>query len=263
MPDFNGIVKGLAKTISENSPAILTAMATAGVVSTTVMAVRATPKALHVLNNEAAKRSTLAQDFLLQDFTPMEVVRLTWDIYLPTAGMAGATIGCIIGVNSIHNRRNAALASVYTLAETTLKEYQDKVVEQFGAKAEQKVRDSVNEDRVRNNPPSNEIIIASKGEVLCCDMLTGRYFMSEVETIRRAENDVNSQIITYDYASQNDYYDALGLAHVASGDDVGWRHGHMVNIYFSAVMTEEAHPRPCLAVSHTNFPIPGFSKAHF
>lgn len=263
MPDFNGIVKGLARTISDNSPAILTAMATAGVVTTTVMAVRATPKALRVLNDEAMKRSTLANDFLLQDFTPIEVVRLTWDIYLPAAGMGGATIGCIIGVNSIHTRRNAALASVYTLAETTLKEYQDKVVEHFGAKADQKVRDSVNEDRVRNNPPNNEVIIASQGTQVFCDMITGRYFMSEVETIRRAENDLNARIIAQEYASQNEFYDLLGLAHIPQGDDTGWRHGHMIDVYFTATMTEEKHPRVCMAMNHRNFPIPEFYKAHF
>lgn len=263
MPDFNGIIKGLAKTISENSPAILTAMAAAGVVTTTVMAVRATPKAMNTLAEEAAMRSTLAEEFLVQDFTPVEVVRLTWGYFLPVAGMAGATIGCIIGVNSVHTRRNAALASVYSLAESTLKEYQNKVVEQFGQKAEQKVRDSVNEDRVRNNPPSNEVIIATKGEMLCCDMLTGRYFMSDVESVRRAENNINARIISREYASQNDFYDELGLSHVPQGDDVGWRHGHMVDIYFSSILTDEASPRPCLAISHNNFPIANFYKAHF
>lgn len=263
MPDINGVVKGIARTISENSPAILTAMAAAGVVSTTVMAVRATPKAIRILNEEAAKRSTLAAEFLLQDFTPVEVVRLTWELYLPTAGMAGVTIGCIIGVNSVHTRRNAAMASAYTLAEKTLSEYQDKVVEQFGEKAEQKVRDSVNEDRVRNNPPTNEVIIASQGTQLFCDTLTGRYFMSEVETIRKAENDLNASIISREYASQNDFYDFLGLAHVETGDEVGWRHGHMVEVYFTATLTNEKHQRACMAIAHRNLPIPHFYKAHF
>lgn len=262
MPDLNGIVKGLAKTIYENSPAILTAMAAAGVVTTTVMAVRATPKAMYILSEEAAKRTTMAADFLVQDFTPAEVVKLTWDIYLPTAGMAVATIGCVFGVNSVHTRRNAALASVYSLAEKTLTEYQEKVVEQFGKKANDKVRDSVNEDRVRNNPPSNEVIFATKGDMLCCDMLTGRYFMSDVESIRKAENNINATIIMHDYASQNDFYDELGLSHVPQGDDVGWKIGHMMDIYFSSILTDEKHPRPCLAVSHNNFPVVSFYKVH-
>ena len=58
-----------------------------------------------------------------------------------------------------------------------------------------KIRDEIAQDRVNANPPnSREVLIAGTGEVLFFDMLTGRYFQSTMEDIKRAENKVNYRV---------------------------------------------------------------------
>ena len=75
-----------------------------------------------------------------------EIVKLTWECYIPTAAVGLSTIACIIGAHNIHLRRNAALASLYSLTESAFKEYQSKVVETIGKNKELKVRDDVVSD---------------------------------------------------------------------------------------------------------------------
>ena len=63
--------------IRHASPSILTGLSIAGVVGTTVMAVRATPKALQLIKD---KKDELDTDHL----KPMEVAQTTWKCYIPS-----------------------------------------------------------------------------------------------------------------------------------------------------------------------------------
>lgn len=261
MPDIKGMLVGTVHKLSKNSPAILTAFAVAGVATTAVLAVKATPRAIEILENEAKERRKEDPEFEREFFTPVEKVRLTWLCYAPAAAMGLATGACIIGVNSIQTRRNAALASVYSLTETALKEYQEKVVEHIGVKEERKVRDKVAESDVARNPVNyKEIFITGNGDMLCYDTLTGRYFQSNVEALKRAENLLNADIISNMYASQNDFFEAIGLPRIPYGEESGWKVGHMVDLDFTAMMSEEDSPKPCLAVNHRNLPQPEYYK---
>lgn len=263
MLDIKGVVRTTGKAISKNSPAILTALAVAGVVTTTVLAVRSTPKAVKLLEEEAEVRRKEDPDFEKEFFTPVETIKITWKCYTPTAAMGVATMACIIGVNSINARRTAALASAYSLTETAFKEYQEKIVEHIGEKEEKKVRDKINEDRVHNNPVvSKEIIVTGTGKMLCYDSLTGRYFESSIEALRRAENDINSHIITHMYASQNDFYDKIGLSRIPYGEEVGWTVGNMIDLDFTTMMSEGETPRPCVVVEHRTLPKPDYFRGY-
>ena len=127
-------VQSLRNTVSKNSPMILTGLGVAGLVTTTVMAVKATPKALELINDERHSRADEDETFIYGD-TPipkMDLIKLTWKCYIPTAIMGGLTVVCIISANSISTKRNAAIAGLYSLTEKSLKEYQTKVVEVVG-----------------------------------------------------------------------------------------------------------------------------------
>lgn len=234
----------VTRVISRNSPTILTSLAVAGLVTTTVMAVRATPKALQILKMEQDYRA----DELLTKF---DIVKLTWPYYAPSAVMGLVTIACIISANSINLRRNAALASVYSLAEASLKEYRSKVIETIGEKKERKIKDEIAKDKITKNPPKeNEIILTGKGETLCYESLSGRYFKSDIEKIRKAENEINKEILNNNFISLNEVYDSLGLANTKMGDEVGWcvdDHG-LVSFSFSSHLTEDGIP--CLVVDY-------------
>ena len=257
MFSMDKVVRQVARTITEYSPAILTALGVAGVLTTAVFTAKATATATLLIDMD--ERETGVSDIASVRFK--ERTKLVWKLYIPPAGMALASIACIIGVNAVHTRRNAALASAYTLAETAMKEYQAQVAKHIGEREERKVRDAVSEEKIRSNPiGKNEVFITGTGDMLFYDTLSGRYFTSTVEKVNRAENSINAKIIAHMYASANDFYDEIGLAQTEYGDDVGWRVGHMIETYVTAKVTEEDPPRPCLVLNHRNRPVPQYYK---
>lgn len=257
------IAKNLGVVISKNSPTILTGTAVAGLITTAIFAVKATPKALRILEDEGEQRwenSNYDEDGSRPHMhyrcyiKPIEQFQLTWKCYIPTAAIATASIVCIIGANSINLRRNAALASVYTITETAFKEYQSKVAETIGKNKELKVRDELASDHIKANPPEpSEVIFTGKGEVLCFDSLSGRYFKHDIENIRRIENRLNKMLINEDHISLNDLYFELGLAGTKMGDDLGWHiETGMLEFRYSSQLTEDEIP--CLVLDYSITP---------
>lgn len=250
-------VKVVGELARQNSPSILTGLSVAGLVATTVMAVKATPKALSILFEKEII------DPYGEFYTPLDkktfkiIVKSTWKVYAPAAGMGAFTIFCIIGSNSINLRRNAALVSMYSLTEATLKEYQAKVVETIGEKKEKAVRASVAEDKVKNNPISNnEIIITGKGDHLCYDVVSGRYFKSDIEKLRKLQNDINQSLISDMWITLNEVYSKMNLSHIAIGDDMGWNVDKLVSFEFSSALAENGEP--CIVLDHKNMPFSTF-----
>lgn len=254
------LVKGARKVILDNSPSILTGIAVAGVVSTAIMAVRVTPLALASLQEEALKRIEDGDgSFFISMFTPWERIQLTWKHYIPAAAIGGMTIACVIGANSINTRRQAALIGAYSLTETAFKEYREKIAETIGAGKEQKVRDILVQERIDANPVSTrEVIITGNGNVLCYDTLSGRYFESDMESLRKAQNDINALTINEMYASQNDFYRAVGLPINGYGEEFGWTTDVMLELSFSTALSEDN--RPCIAINYRMSPIRGYHK---
>ena len=211
---FAGVVKIAQRTVVKHAPEILTGIGIAGMITSTVLAVKATPRALTLL--EEVKRSKEEPEL-----KPTEVVKATWKCYIPAAVTAVASTACLIGASSVHLRRTAALATAYELSKTALAEYSDKVVEVVGEETEQRIREQIDKDRVEKNPPP-EAMITSGADTLCYDALSGRYFFSNVNEIDRAINMVNRNLLSDLYVSLNEFYDELGQDHTALGDTLGW-----------------------------------------
>ena len=239
--------------IVHNSPIILTGLGVAGLVGTTVMAVQATPKAIQAINRADADKE--------RDLTNKEKALVVWKYYIPTAAMGLLTVTCIVGANRISLRRNAALASVYSLTETALREYQSKVVETIGTTKEQKIRDDISQDRLNAHPISNQqVIITGGGDMLCFDSLSGRYFKSDVDKIRKIENKLNREILSWSFVSANQLYFELGLEGIPLGDDVGWNTDFPLTFDFSSKLTED--DRPCLLLNYRIGPKEGYKTLY-
>jgi hypothetical protein len=228
-------------------------------VTTTILAVKATPTALSILDEAAAEkeersRTRLAIEDIPKVFTAKELITLTWKYYIPSAVTFATGVGCLIGASSVNVRRNAALATAYTLSETALKEYKEKVIETIGEKKEQVVRDAIAKDHIEKNPVSkNNVIVTGKGKTRCYDHLSGRYFESDADRIKKAEIELNRQILTDMYVSLNEFYDILGLDPVGLGEDLGWNvDSGDIEIYFSAQLDDEENP--CLVLNYTVAP---------
>lgn len=266
------IVTKFGRAFAKNSPTILTGISVAGLISTVVMAVQATPKALGMLDDEVFRRYeeslvdkdisymeylNCSEGYSVQDrirtLPKLDLIRLTWRCYMPSILMGGLTIGCIVGANSINLRRNAALASVYSLTETALKEYQAKVVETIGENKEQKIRDDIHKDKVAKDPVNNkEVILTGKGDTLCYDVLSGRYFKNDIENIRKIQNELNRDLLTEMFISLNDVYYAFGLAGVKTGNDMGWNVDEgLIEFSFSSQLADGI---PCLVIDYSAEP---------
>ena len=187
--DIRELLKRAQKLTIDHSPAILTAVAVTGTVTTAYLTGRATVKAVEILNEERSQQAYQGrvqiqhhEQILLTD---REKVALTWRLYIPAVSTGLLTVTCIIGANRIGTRRAAAVAAAYTLSEKAFVEYRDKVVEKLGEKKEQDLRDELAQDKVTRNPGnSSQLVIVDGKSVLCHEAYTGRYFISDMETLR-------------------------------------------------------------------------------
>ena len=237
-PNLANFMANTREFINKRSPEILTGIGIAGMITTTALAVRATPKALELIEE---KKDEDAVD----ELSSLEVVKTAWKPYIPAAVTGIVSVACLIGASSANAKRNAALATAYKLSETALSEYREKVIETIGEKKEKTVRDKVAEERVKNNPVSkSEVIVTNNGTTLCFDPISARYFKSSIDKIKRAENELNKQMLhdISGYVSLNDFYDELGLDHTTIGDDLGWNVNKLIDISFSSQLNDNGEP---------------------
>ena len=163
------LFKGFKMTVSKHSPEILTGLGIAGMITSTVLAVKATPKAL-----ELVKERKEELDYEETDKLPVaETVKAAWKCYIPAVVTGATSVVCLIGASSVNLRRNAALTAAYNLSATALAEYKDKVIETVGEKKEREIRDKVAEERINKNPANQSaIIVTGNGNTRCFDTIT-------------------------------------------------------------------------------------------
>lgn len=268
-PNMTNIVKTARAFTTKHSPEILTGIGIAGMITTTVLAVRATPKALELIESEKRKQNRKlleeakkAGNDICNQVTKLsyiEMVKVAWKPYISAVATGSISILCLVGASSVNTRRNAALATAYQLSTTALADYKEKVIETIGEKKEQTIRDKVAEKKVEETPATkSEIIITEKGNTLCFDSFSSRYFKSDIEAIRRAENNLNKQLLAHDYISLNDYFAEVGLRHTELGYQLGWRVDKgLIELYFSSQLADDG--TPCVVVNFENPPEYGYS----
>lgn len=241
------------QTLTKNSPAILIGLGITGFVGAGILAVKATPKVLRLLDEAENEKGA--------DLTKKEIVKVAWKSYVPAVVTATTSAACIIGANSIHTKRNVALATAYKISETALLEYRDKVKETIGEVGEKEIRDKVAKEKIeKKQPVRNEVIITEKGNTLCFDAISGRYFKSDMVAIERAINVLNKNLLSYDYVALNDLYTELNIPTVRIGYDLGWNIGRdgLIEVSFSTQLTEEGVP--CIVLDYLVAPRYDYSK---
>ena len=254
-PNLSKMFKDVKNVVGKHSPEILTGIGITGMVTTVVLAVKATPKALDLIAE--------AEDEKDDQLTKLEVVKAAWKPYIPVAISGAVSVACIVGATSVNARRNAALATAYKIAETSLHEYREKVIETIGEKKETAIRDKVSKAHIEKNQlGSSEIIITEKGDTLCFDVISGRYFKSDIDKLKRVENELNALLLSQDYISLNEFYDEVGISHTSIGDELGWNIGRdgLIKLHFSSQISENG--TPCIVVDYSVAPRYDYSSYH-
>lgn len=252
------ILKAAEKFVTDNSPGILTGLGIAG----TATAAFLTGRAAYLVGmdastqyHEAVKENEPLPEHLLE---PKYIVKTYWKEFIPPTIVGTATITCIIAANHIGTRRTAAIAAAFKLSEQLTEEYKERVVKTLGAQKEEKMRSELASDRMVRTGGAETIII-SGSEVLFYDEMSGRFFKSEMEKIRKAANDVNYKVNNYYCASLSDFYDLIGLGKTSFSDEVGWNTDELLEVKFAATILPD-DGRPAIAMSFNNVPIRGYDR---
>ncbi len=250
------MISELAKKVSrftlDHSPAILTAVGVVGSVTTAYLTGKASFRAAQILREEEYAAGLNAEEFTLR-----EKVEQVWRLYVPAVGTGVMTVTCIIAANRIGSRRAAALASAYMISEQAFDTYKEKVIEKLGPKKEQAVRDEIAQDLVCDHPVATSEVVILQGDVLFMDSYSKRYFRSDVETVKHAQNAVNYMINHDGYASLTDLYNQIGLSSLPSSNEVGWNADRMLEIEFSTAMESN---QPCIVMGFSVEPVRSYYR---
>lgn len=237
MNQVTKVLKTVGMETNKHLPEILTGLAAAGVIGTGVSSAKAMHETDQVIKNEEPEDKK-------------ELIKMTWKYWITPAAMGAGTIACIIGADLIHLNRNAAIAGLAAISAEALKEYQGKVLDAVGEKEERKIRDEVAKEKLKKHPVDNkEVILTGKGDYLCYDVFSDRYFRSDIEHIRRIQNNLNHVMRSEMYLSLNDLYYALGLKTVPYGDEFGWNVDSPIEFDFSTQLAEKTE-EPCLVIDY-------------
>ena len=171
-------------------------------------------------------------------------------LYTPSAIFCGVSIACFLSAHKVQARKLAVLTSAYAISENALRKYQDAVVEEFGEEVKKKIADRM----AQNEAPFDEDYsykVENDGSVLCYDRVTGRYFKSSTDEIRKAESAAIKECVDNGVASLNDFYSYLDLADNSFiGDGLGWNNvpGQLPDIYFTSMLNKDGEP--CLVLNY-------------
>lgn len=244
-------IKTMAKSVwagaKKHSPEILIGMGIAGAASSVIFAVKATPKAMILLEEKR-------QELGVEKLEAKEIIKTAAPVYIPTAVSFGVSVACIVGASSVNARRNAALTAAYTLSESTLRTYRDKVLETVGEDKEREIRQKAAIEQQQKTPEPQALVVSSAaGQLKCFDSLSGRYFVLTKNEIDKAVNEFNRQLRDDMRISLNDWYDLIGLDTNKLGDMLGWdiERGYVETCYASRL---DEDGLPCLVVNYVEPP---------
>lgn len=209
----------LQSFIKRNAPTILTCLGAVGVVATTVMAVKETPKVLTLLEDAKEKKG--------EDLTKLEKFKIAGPVYVPSVITGVATIACIFGSNVISKNQQATLMSAYALLDNSYKEYKKKTDELYGEDAGRQIRGEIAKDKYTGD----EVSLDDDKE-LFYDFYSGRYFESTKEAVLRAQYEINRSMFVNYAVGLNEYYDLLGLETRPEYETLGWACGQIEEMYW-------------------------------
>ena len=236
----------IAKNVKKHTPEILVATGLCACVTSVVLGIKATPKALLDIEREKMNQK-------VDKLTVKETVKIAWKHYVPCMATIGFGVGAVIGAQRINAGKIAAMTAAIATSETAFTEYKAKAKEVLGKKKEKEIVEAVHQEKVAKNPPTPSNVIVSKGSTTVYDTMSDRYWNMEVSDIKKAENNINALLLTYGNASLNDLYDEFDMAHTTAGDMLLWNidQGFM-EIEINAVLVDG--DKPCISLSYTPCP---------
>lgn len=242
LSQFTGAILKNAKA---NSSTILSVAAGVGTITTAFLVGRASFKAAELISQHEEEFPPA----IIPNERLKERTRLVWRLYIPSAVSTVSTIVCILGAKRMETQKTIAAHAALAFTERAYSEYREKVVEEFGVRKDQSIRDKVVAKQIETTPPpSQDILVTGPGNVLCCELFTMRYFACDMEKLRRAQNDLNAKVLKHDYATMSDFYYLIGLAQTSASSNIGWSSDKLLELVFSTTLSDDG--RPCITFEY-------------
>ena len=249
-----GIINIVKEGAKKHAPEILVGTGIVGMTTAAVMAVKATPKAMELLEDEKANLGTTY-------LTKKEMIQAGWKPYIPSVALGAISAACIIAGTACNAKRSAALATVYAISENTLKRYQDEVVKAVGKEKADEIRKEVVKARIKDKPvivdsdESDFVTNTGHGNTLFYDTLSGRYFRSSTNAVDRAINNLNKSMLSDNFMTVNEFYNELEIPTIGAGSLIGWYvDKELADIFYSSDI--DANGQPYVCIEYRSMPVP-------
>jgi hypothetical protein len=233
----------------KHSPTVLFAAGVAGVVTTVVLASKATLKMEDVLAEAEKKRveigdaEALETDEYTNDDAKRDgaVVRVQTalaigKLYAPAFAVGVISIACLSGSHVILSRRNVALTATLAGVDRMFKEYRARVVDELGAEKDQEFRYGTVEREITvetdDGPKKKTVKVVDKKQDPYTFLFDGtttqnwQKIPAYNQMFLNAQQDFANQLLmARGHVFLNDILDALGLDRTPAGAITGWIKG--------------------------------------
>lgn len=243
--------------IKKHSPEILVVAGVAGIVTSTVMACKATTKVNDIVDEAKETIDTIhdsvgkglhtsdgeeyTQEVADKDLA-IVYVQTGWKfvkLYGPAVALGAASIGCMIGSNQILRKRNVALAAAFKAVDTSFKEYRGRVIDRFGKELDRELRFGIKAKEVEErvvDENGNESTVTKTVEVADPNVTHSIYSIPWYEGntgytknaelnkvfLIQQQNWANDKLRLNNVLTLNEVYDMLGAPRTAYGQIAGW-----------------------------------------
>lgn len=240
-------------SVKKHSPEILVVGGVVGVVTSAVMACRATTKvsaileeskstieAIHMVSEQPEMSEKYTEEDRKKDLaivyaqTGLKFVKL----YGPSVVMGAASIGCILYSHKILSKRNAALAAAYATIDKSFKEYRGRVIERFGKELDRELKYNIKAKEVEEvvvNEDGTESTVKKHIDVVNPEGFSeySRFFAEgcrgweknpelNLFRLKQVQNWANEVLQSRGYLYLNEVYEELGIPKTKAGHVVGW-----------------------------------------
>ena len=193
--------------LKSNSGNILTVIGSVGVIITSVLVAKETPRAMKMIEEYENEYEC--------EIKPIEAVKVAWKAYIPAGISAISTILCIAGANYCNIRKQKAIMSAYMLLDNAFKEYRQQIATEYGEDKDK----TLYKESMKKQMERDDILYE---DTLFFEFNTMRYFETNMHKVMQAECKALTQFEQCGYLSLNDYYSYLGLEKTDYGDALGW-----------------------------------------
>ena len=241
----------------KHSPEILAVTGVIGIVTSAIMACKATTKVndivdeaketidkihesvgkgLHTSDGEEYTEEIAKKDLTITYVqTGLKFVKL----YGPSVALGIASIGCMLGSNHILRKRNIALAAALTNVATSFKEYRGRLVDRFGKDLDRELRFGIKAKEVEETVTDEdgkettvkktvEVVdpntVHSMYSIVFCEGNTGWTRNAELNKVFliQQQNWANDKLKMNGILTLNEVYDMVGAPRTAYGQIAGW-----------------------------------------